>query len=73
MINPNRIANNANNKQFRCFFGLFHVRTACICIGTWHLVSLKKLFQNIQKYASSRNDEIIQLVIKHLYFPHIYL
>lgn len=32
------MSNQLNSGQFRCCFGLLHVKTACILIGTWHLV-----------------------------------
>jgi hypothetical protein len=38
MINSNRIGNPHHSKQYRCFFGLLHVRTATCGIGLWHLV-----------------------------------
>lgn len=32
------MSNQLHSSQFRCFFGLLHVKTACIIIGAWHLI-----------------------------------
>lgn len=32
------MSNQLNSSQFRCCFGVLHVKTACIIIGAWHLI-----------------------------------
>lgn len=40
------MSNQLNSSQFRCCFGILHVKTACIIIGAWHLVKFSFLIWN---------------------------
>jgi hypothetical protein len=68
MMNQNHHILHRNAKQFRCCFGLLHVRTATCCIGLWHLVSYLSNFNILR-----RNYSNIKCVSLNFFFFFIYI